>query len=60
MTLLANSNLSSAGFERYITDFVMHELEEIPFHENQKLEEEALGFNVKYNLSALIMKSDNI
>src|SRR5690554_4369514 len=53
-TLLSNANLSSAGLERYIKDFVMQELKELPFEENQKLELLALGVNLKFNLTYII------
>ena len=56
-TLLANASLSSAGLEKYIKDFVMQELKELSFDENQKLELSSLGVNIKYNLSYIIKQN---
>src|SRR5690554_3327255 len=57
-TLLSNASLSSAGLEKYIKDFVIQNLEELSFEENQKLELQSLGVNVKYNLSFIIKNND--
>lgn len=56
-TMLVNSSLESAEFAHFIKDFIIKEEKDLSFVEYQKLEYEALGINLKYNLYMVIKKN---
>ncbi len=48
-TMILNKSIEHAGYESYITDFVMQEASEYSFSELSAFEKEALGFNLVYH-----------
>ena len=47
-TMINNKNMDDAGYESYITDFVIKTSAEYSFLELATFEKEALGFNIQY------------
>lgn len=53
-TLIMNSDLKSIGYEKYIKDFKITEVEDYSFSENALYEKQAIGVNIVYDLSVII------
>ena len=48
-TMMHHKNLNDAGYELYITDFVVNKMEEYDMKRLIEFEKEALGFNLSYH-----------